>query len=1484
MKRVFSIFLICAMILCLFPQGTRVYAAKDLGYRETSKANVPLRKKVGADETIVSYITNKGTAFKVLEKYNNWVNPFKCNVWYKVEITADENSNGLSGNDFWLWDGNTTEHTHKYNGMACTKSGCDYAKGIKNEWGCNENKTVVANPAYVRSVPYEVGKVLYTIPYGQSVTVEKEIENGYSKTWYQIRGGGYIYSERLGATSLKKEDVAAQNYYSTDPADRPSYFQPYAPALAECKHEHWSVGVCKGCGKKWVLKLQAAQGTYKAASDTFVRDIPYREGKSVGVTYKKGEVVPVTAKAENSAGNMWYKTKDGWIYSVANSSLNSAKLATASYTFRKAGETYTPKVILQPADADVDISWKVSDKSIAVIDEKTGKISPVAKGKAVAYATVKSQEGKIITLSFNITVDKSVSYETWSYDNYSYNSKLARECAEFSALAYPEVDYTGNVNSITFTDVSKKNSPNGLVRLLMNKDFAYTVSPNYANSTEENAMFVIASKKVMYNGNPKDLVYVIVRGSGTLQGWKGNMQLTGKSYNNMDYHYTFQKAKIDLNTQLNSYIREKGIEKPLLVITGHSRGAAVGNILAAELTGSTAYEKVYAYLFATPNVTMGAVKSNSNIINICNTQDFVTYMPFTQNWGYRKHGVIYSFDSKSALKTSPDFKSLVSKYKCNNYNWSVKTPSGASSYIVGKWKDVEEYYTHDPNTYGAGLLVCDTEAFDYFYHGMAPAAAGDYGGMAIIASHLPCPDGCPFKLLSNFLKDDKGAFADSHIIQTYYAAVVAGLPSYGRSGVSGFSLNALAGTSQVNEDEMDALYSFFTQDENALMLETYGWDIENPSTWSGVEWNENGNIVSIDLSYLNLSGSFNANNFPELQSLNIDGNRISMLGLTRCENLVELSCMSNNLSAISVSSCTNLQNLDCSFNSIGSLDVSEMSQLADLNCYGNDMGSLVLNGATALETVRCGSNQLSTIDISTNTALNSFYCANNNIIESQNASLLNGISAINEKGGSAQLGTQNYNENYSFNEAELSSLTEFANSALNLEKLGWDLEKPYTWEGVEWKIRNGEYHITSVELDGLELEGVLSLPEAEYVESVSCSDSALTSLNLMGCSGLSTLDCNNSGISELLIDECSSLQSLNCDGNSLEVAAVESSLNQIGLNTGIATYENQNIEEERASFNAAEVDALTDFFFTGDNVENLGWDLDKPGTWNGIVWTDADGEYRVNKIDMMGIAVKGALDLSGFDYLEDFNFGGTMIESVILPECIAQIPDNAFYNSGIEKIYLNEGLANIGRNAFAYCDNLRVVVIPKTVSRIFDGAFMNCSNLGCVVFASDEPFEAGDGIFAGASAEFTLIYFADTSWSAESALLSEYNYHVSENDYVVIHDSGLELKQDDYYTETNAYAGDCVEVIVAVKDTGKKAMCMLSVYKENASMDSCAMQKTELGRYMNVLTFEDVAIQYVGEEYCEIKAFLWEDSDLMKPLAPSSGRILFKPMADESIN
>ena len=146
------------------------------------------------------------------------------------------------------------------------------------------------------------------------------------------------------------------------------------------------------------------------------------------------------------------------------------------------------------------------------------------------------------------------------------------------------------------------------------------------------------------NSTDRQLVVVDVRGSVTFPDWI------------MDFLTQFHVKAFDFETGrdmvlkslygydcctkcdgdddecvCNGYLALNDINNPVFLVTGHSMGAAIANLVAAELNEIEGADDVYGYTFATPTVK-SAIDGNatipySNIFNILNTNDVVPYVP-----------------------------------------------------------------------------------------------------------------------------------------------------------------------------------------------------------------------------------------------------------------------------------------------------------------------------------------------------------------------------------------------------------------------------------------------------------------------------------------------------------------------------------------------------------------------------------------------------------------------------------------------------------------------------------------------------------------------------------------------------------------------------------------------------------------------------------------------------------------------------------------
>ena len=141
----------------------------------------------------------------------------------------------------------------------------------------------------------------------------------------------------------------------------------------------------------------------------------------------------------------------------------------------------------------------------------------------------------------------------------------------------------------------------------------------------------------------KNLVVIDIRGSVTLLDW-GNDIVTQFAPNNN----RFAALADEVLTNVENYLSSTGLQDPIILVTGHSMGAAIANILAARLNETMDSGNIYAYTFATPRTVNEAVSGNQavnypNIFNILNSNDAVTYVPLTitlpvVNY-WKRHGI-----------------------------------------------------------------------------------------------------------------------------------------------------------------------------------------------------------------------------------------------------------------------------------------------------------------------------------------------------------------------------------------------------------------------------------------------------------------------------------------------------------------------------------------------------------------------------------------------------------------------------------------------------------------------------------------------------------------------------------------------------------------------------------------------------------------------------------------------------------------------------
>lgn len=148
--------------------------------------------------------------------------------------------------------------------------------------------------------------------------------------------------------------------------------------------------------------------------------------------------------------------------------------------------------------------------------------------------------------------------------------------------------------------------------------------------------WTLARKTVSHGGESRPLIAIVIRGTAAGE-WYSNFDVAPSRDVETAYAENFLAAAEDVFLGAQELIEAE--ERPLLLVCGHSRGAACANLLGLLL--NTAYDPadIYVYTFATPTTVRDPLPETDcgNIFNLINPGDLVPKMPL-ESWGFRRLG------------------------------------------------------------------------------------------------------------------------------------------------------------------------------------------------------------------------------------------------------------------------------------------------------------------------------------------------------------------------------------------------------------------------------------------------------------------------------------------------------------------------------------------------------------------------------------------------------------------------------------------------------------------------------------------------------------------------------------------------------------------------------------------------------------------------------------------------------------------------------
>lgn len=791
---------------------------------------------------------------------------------------------------------------------------------------------------------------------------------------------------------------------------------------------------------------------------------------------------------------------------------------------------------------------------------------------------------------------------------------------------------------------------------------------NTLDSNEDNAAFAITNR---VNDDGSIDIFVILR--GTLKDeWQGNTEITGTSYDDsLLVHDNFNKGKNSIKTAIELYYA-KMLEKSStinLIITGHSRGAAVANLYAKEATdaqnttvdcGIPRFDNITAYTFACPNVEKynSNMESYTNIFNFCFKEDLVPTVPLTNptyGWNYWKYGQTY-------VANLSDYNTQVNK----------KTVSDIQD-AFSAWENVNSYY----NSY-ITVLPSFTTLYKLVHSGtgtfmsysLTPRRCMDTFNLI---TNLALYDNRTIKLMCRAIIN-KNNIATAHDYATYNSIINGTMaPSTGDGIFFYCSYDSVVNeitqdldnsgsfdfysSNEYNSSNLSNLISFANQDDNFSIL---NWNLDDPSTWTGITWNEDGNVQGIDLSFKNLSGSLDLSNFNSLKKLDVTGNNLTSLNLDNCSSLEEMDCSFNKLTALDLSDCTNLTSVTCCYNYLdtheGSTLYNKLDDLMFSDCYVN------------------------------------YY-------------------------------PQSVPDNATFDTTELNALKTFANTNNNNTALNWlddsgNIDTEKLQNNVLFEYDGNKYRVVAIDISDLDVSGTLDLTHLSLLQELYCENTKITMLNIKGCTKLEILHCDNCELESLTLPsnadaKTSSLYDVSCEYNYLDINIfTENIIKYIEFKAGASlNYKKQYINKDISAFDESDYNLLVNFANQRNNNKILDWNLSTPGKWENVIWKfdNTSGKYKLLECHFDFMEVKGNIDVSGCDMLDEVSFSSSKINTVTISG--KNLNDSTFYDcSELEAVIIKGGSA-IYEGTFKMCPTLQAIYIPSNITEIADNAFENSSNI-----------------------------------------------------------------------------------------------------------------------------------------------------------------------------
>lgn len=157
-----------------------------------------------------------------------------------------------------------------------------------------------------------------------------------------------------------------------------------------------------------------------------------------------------------------------------------------------------------------------------------------------------------------------------------------------------------------------------------------------ADDLSHTCAYTVGRSEITLGGKKRTLIAVAIRGSENGE-WYSDIDFAPSHSDETAFAENFLFAAEEVFSGISGTI--KAASDPVILVCGHSRGAACANLLGMFLDAEYGKENVYAYTFAAPATRRGAKVGAEcdNVFNLVNGGDLVTALPLA-GWGFSRVG------------------------------------------------------------------------------------------------------------------------------------------------------------------------------------------------------------------------------------------------------------------------------------------------------------------------------------------------------------------------------------------------------------------------------------------------------------------------------------------------------------------------------------------------------------------------------------------------------------------------------------------------------------------------------------------------------------------------------------------------------------------------------------------------------------------------------------------------------------------------------